>query len=99
MDTIKVLINEDAREYINEKSKDNSKDNSIIISTINSGSVWRPQIELSVKIGKPIEDNGFNLVDAEGINVYFKKDMEFKRKEIRIILVKILWKKYLKIEN
>lgn len=95
MNNLKVLVNDDAKKYINEKSKDNS----ITITIKYVGSGWRPEIKPSVMMGKPMADEEFDLVNADGIDVYIKKDIKSRKNEIKVSLEKFLWTKYLIVEG
>lgn len=95
MKVTEVVVDDEAKKYINE----NSKDNSITVTMINRGSVWRPQLEPLVEMAKSENKNAFKRFDENGINVYLKRDMEFRKSKIKVSIGKMLWKKYLKVED
>ena len=95
MELKEVLLNDDAKEYINEKSKDKS----ITITIINARSGWCPILEPSVKMGKPIKASGFKLFESNGIDIYVSDQVRPKEDRIEIGLGKFLWKKHIKVEG
>ena len=95
MKVTEVVVDDEAKKYINEKSKDNS----ITVTMINRGSVWRPQLEPSVGMEEPDNKNAFKRFDINGVSVYVKRDIEFRKNKIKVSIGKMLWKKYLKVED
>lgn len=95
MKVTEVVVDDEAKKYINEKSKDNS----ITVTMINRGSVWRPQLEPSVGMEEPDNKNAFKRFDVNGVSVYVKRDIEFRKNKIKVSIGKMLWKKYLKVED
>lgn len=93
MKVTEVLLDDDAKEYINKGSKENS----ILVKMVNVGSSWCPQLQPSVEMGKPKNKNKFKLIEIDGINVYLERDMEYRENKIKISIGKVLWKKHLKI--
>lgn len=92
---MKILINNDAKDYIEEKTKDNS----VTIVVVNTGSGWCPSFQPSVKMGKPNDENGFKMFKAGDTNVYIKGGLKSKGDKVEITMGKFLWKKYLNVNG
>lgn len=92
---MKVIVDNNAKDYISQKTDDNS----ITIVVINTGSGWCPSFQPSVRMGKPKDEKGFNLVKDENIDIYIKSGLKSKREKVEISLGKFLWKKYLNVDG
>ena len=92
---MEVVINDAAKDHIHEKGKDNT----ITITMINVGSGWCPTVEPSVKMGKPVENSGFNMYDVNGIAVYLEEGIKSRRDKIEISMGKFLWRKHLNVDG
>lgn len=92
---MEVLMNNDVKDYIVKKAKDNS----IRVILVNSGSGWSPNFQPSVRMGKPSEEKEFKLIKVGDINVYVKSDLKFKDNLVEISLSRFLWTKYLNVKE
>lgn len=95
MELKQVLLNDEAKKYIQEESQGNS----ITITIINTRSGWAPILEPSVKMGKPNYHKGFKLFKYNGIDVYVSDELKPKEDKIEISLGKFLWRKHIKVEG
>lgn len=48
---------------------------------------------------EPDNKNAFKRFDINGVSVYVKRDIEFRKNKIKVSIGKMLWKKYLKVED
>lgn len=92
---MEIKINKDAKDYIKEKTNDNS----INVVIINTGSGWCPRFEPSVKMGKPRDEKRFNLLKSDDMDVYVWDELMTKGEKMEISMGKFLWKKHLNVEG
>lgn len=95
MELKEVSLNDEAKEFINEKSSDNS----ITITFINASSGWHPVLEPSVKMGKPKQNSVFKLFKSNGIDVYVSDHIRTRGEKIEISMGKFLWRRYIKVDG
>lgn len=89
-----ININEQAKEYIKEKSNDGSI--SIVVASVGSG--WNISFEPAVKLGKQDKGNNFKLYKVDDISVYIASSIKEKG-NVNIYLKKFLWVKSLKVDG
>lgn len=92
---MKVLMNEKTKDFINQKTTDNT----ITIMLVNTGSGWVPNFQPSVKMGKPSNEKDFKLVKVGDISVYIRTDLRFKGDVAEVSLARFLWTKYLNVSG
>lgn len=91
---MEIAIDEKAKNYIKEKSQDNSIN--IVYGLVGAG--WGASFKPLVKMGKPKDLKDFKSYEVEDVNVYIKETLA-KKGEIRISLSRFLWLKSLEIEG
>lgn len=90
-----INIDQKAMEYI----KSNSTDNSIQVIAKRIGGGWCQTFQPSVEMGKPLQEDAFNLYKVGDINVYVLKWLRIRDNEIRISLSKFLWINTLNVDG
>lgn len=89
-----ISINEKTKEYI----KKNTNDNSINIMVIETTTGWVPLHEPTVELGKPSNEEDFDLYEVDDIKVYVLKGLRDKRK-VNISVGNFFWIKTLRVEG
>lgn len=90
-----ITIEKDAAEYIREKSSNNS----IYLTAVTVKIGWSRIIELSVKMGRPIDEEEFDFYKSGEISVYILKTLTITTDEVEISLKKILFIKNLSVKG
>lgn len=89
-----IDIDKKAKEYIREKSNDDS----VNIIVVEAGSGWCVVYEPTVKFGKPSIEEDFQMYEVDGIKVYVLKGLRDKKK-VNISLGRFFWLKTLRVEG
>lgn len=92
---MEICIQNEAKKYIEEKTRDKS----ITIVVVNTGTGWCQSYKPSVKMGKPKDDKGFKKVKSGDIDVYIKLGIAYKKEGVKVTMSKFLWKRYLNVEG
>lgn len=92
---MKIILEKDAKEYIEIKSKDNS----INLSIFQVKTGWCSTNQLSVKIGNPKNIDNYTFHEVDGIRVYLQNGLIVPKEEIKISLKKALLFKTLNVEG
>lgn len=92
---MKVNISNKASEYIKTKGPDSSV--TILMETIKPG--WCSTNQLSVKVGRPSFEKGFDLYEVDGIDVYLQKGLYIPDDEVKITLNNFLFIKSLQVSG
>lgn len=90
-----IYIDRKAKEYIKNKSGDNSIQ--IIIERIGGG--WCASYQPSVKVGKPYNNDSFIMHKEGDIDIYISPNIKVRNDGLKIGLNKILWIKSLNVDG
>ena len=90
-----IIIDRKAEEYIKSKYTDNS----IHIAAQLVGRGWCRHYEPSVQMGKPTQENAFDLYEVGDIKVYVLKWLRSRNNEIRITLNNFFFIKHLNADG
>lgn len=92
---MRIIIDKDARDFIREKSSDNS----ITIVNVRGSCGWASFYIPSVLMGPPRDDKEYKVHEVGNIKVYIDADIRMKGDKFRIRLDKFLWLKQIKAEG
>lgn len=90
-----IYIDERAKEYIRKKTDHKS----IVIIGAKIGAGWCAAFKPSVQMGKPSDEENFNLHRVEDINVYIPPKYKMSGDQVQVIYSKLLWMESLNISG
>ena len=92
---MEIIIEKDSNNFI----KKHCKDNSVTLFIKLPGGGWCSVQSPSVKLGKPLEVDNYDMYTVDGINIFVIKDIQIKNNKLHIFLRKFLWIKELAVDG
>ena len=90
-----IIIEKDSNNFIKKHCKDNSV--TLFIKSPDGG--WCSVQSPSVKLGKPLEVENYDMYTVDDINIFVIKNIQVKNNKLHIFLRKFLWIKELAVDG